>query len=141
MSNLFITSPGVGGFRPTSIANCTLWLDATDNAGSVGTSVTTWTDKSGSGFNATQAAGTAPTIGSFNGLRTVTFNGTSQRLVSNNTVPRNTHTLIAVHRPVRLNGNFQGNTSLFRYQPTGDYIVFPYLNGTTPRGYITNYDG
>lgn len=128
-------------FAPNYISGNTLWLDAQDTTATVGNPVTTWTDKSGSGFNATQAAANAPTIGSFNGLRTVTFNGTTQRLVSNNTVPTNTHTLIAVHRPALINGNSQGNTSLFRYQPSGSYIVFPYMNGVIPRGYITIYDG
>lgn len=128
-------------FQPNYISGNTLWLDAQDTAATVGNPVTQWTDKSGSGFNATQASANAPTIGSYNGYRTVTFNGTSQRLVSNNTVPTQTHTLIAVHRPAVINGNAQGNTSLFRYQPSGSYIVFPYMNGTTPRGYISIYDG
>jgi len=133
-------SATINPYIPTRVAGdaCTLWLDAADRTTVTGSPVTTWTDKSGRGFNATATVG--PTVGSFGGLPVLSFNGTNQRMTSANTVPTNNHTLIAVHRPVRLNGNFQGNTSLFRYQ-IGDYIVFPYMNGLIPRGYITNYDG
>ncbi len=102
--------------------------------------VTQWNDKSGIGNNAT--ATTGPIQGTYNGYPVVNFNGTSQTMLSANTIPLTTHTLITVHRPAVINGNNQGNTSLFRYQGLGStYIVFPFMNNTTPRGYITSADG
>lgn len=56
------------------------------------------------------------------------------------TVPLNAHTLIAIHVPTTVTSSSVGNTSLFRFQNT-NYIVFPYMNGTTPRGYVTNQGG
>ena len=49
-------------FSPTQISGCQLWLDAADVNGNRtnpanGASVSTWVDKSGSGFNATVASG------------------------------------------------------------------------------------
>lgn len=45
-------------FLPTSVAGCVLWLDATDQNTIVrsGTSVSQWSDKSGQGYDFTQAA-------------------------------------------------------------------------------------
>ena len=127
-------------FLPTSITGftCTLWLDAADKSSLTGFTVTSWLDKSGQENNATASAG--PTQSTYNNFPVLNFNGSSQFMTSANTVPRTTHTLIAVHRPATISGNLQGNTSLFRYQAT-TYVVFPYMNGTTPRGYITNADG
>jgi hypothetical protein len=127
------------GFDPRTLTNCTLWLDAADASTITGTTnVTQWNDKSGTGNNATSSTG--PSTNTYNGYRVLTFNGTTNFMSSAHTVPRASHTLIAVHRPALINGNNQGNTSLFRYQ-NGNYIVFPYMNATTPRGYITNADG
>jgi hypothetical protein len=117
-----------------------LWLDAADKSTLTGTTVTSWTDKSGQGNTATASVG--PTQSIYNRYPVLSFNGSSQFMISANTVPMTTHTLIAVHRPVTITANFQGNTSLFRYQATGpNYIVFPYMAGLTPRGYITSADG
>ena len=128
-------------FNPLFISNCSLWLDAIDSSTLTlsGSTLTQWNDKSGGGFNATSPAG--PTQSTYNGYPVLSFNGSSQYMVSANTVPRTTHTLIAVHRPATTTGNFVGNTSLFRYQNVSSYIVFPFMNGTTPRGYITDADG
>jgi hypothetical protein len=63
-------------------------------------------------------------------------------MVSSHTVLRNTHTLIAVHRPAVLtNGNQGGNTSLFRYQVSTPFIVFPLQFSPTPRGYVSDAAG
>ena len=75
-------------FLPTSIPNIAGWWDAADTssiATASGTSVSQWSDKSGLGVHLTQATTTRqPDSGvTFqNGLSTVTFNGTSQILVS-----------------------------------------------------------
>jgi hypothetical protein len=118
------------------VPGSTLWLDAADPSTLTGSPVTTWRDKSGIGNNATSAAG--PTQSTYSGYPVVLFNGTSQFMTSANTVPRRTHTLIAVHRPEVLDGNYKGNASLFRYQ-VSDYVVFPYMYETTPKGYITSF--
>jgi len=64
---------------PLSISGCALWLDASDTTTlTLSTNnVTQWSDKSGSGNNATQAtAGSQPTTGgSQNGLNTLLFTG------------------------------------------------------------------
>ena len=61
MSNISTTSytrPS-GDFASTTIPNLALWLDASDTATVTGTtSVTNWSDKSGSGRNLTNATGT-----------------------------------------------------------------------------------
>ena len=127
-------------FLPTQISGCTLWLDAADTSTITGSPLTRWRDKSGLANNATATVG--PIQSTYSGFPVVSFNGSTQFMDSPNTVPRTTHTLIAVHRPVTITANFQGNTSLFRYQiPGPNYIVFPYMNGVTPRGYITSADG
>jgi hypothetical protein len=125
---------------PNRVSGLSLWLDAADKSTLTGTNVTSWTDKSGQGNTATASVG--PTQSTYNKYPVLTFNGSTQFMISANTVPRTTHTLIAVHRPVTITASFQGNTSLFRYQVPGpNYIVFPYMFGLTPRGYITSADG
>ena len=66
----------VYGFIPTSITGCQVWLDGADSSVvsfSSGSNVSTWSDKSGNGRNATVYAGT-PTYTSALGM---TFNGSS----------------------------------------------------------------
>jgi hypothetical protein len=65
-----------GFWRPTLISGCQLWLDAADPNGNgalpaIGTNISTWVDKSGSGNNATSAGSSVPTYNS----RAVAFNG------------------------------------------------------------------
>ena len=127
-------------FFPTDIAGCALWLDAADTSSitMTGTAVTSWADKSGNARNAT--AFNSPTY-SASGLGIV-MNGTNNYFTTTVTVPTSTHCLIAVHNPTTVTGNGVGNDSLFRFQQaSGTYIVFPYMNGTTPRGYINSQDG
>ena len=75
------------GFIPTQISGCVLWLDGADPAGNGvipanGASITTWTDKSGLGNNAT--GGVSPTFNTsgINSKGTVSFNGTNSYLNS-----------------------------------------------------------
>lgn len=128
---------------PTQLSGCTLWLDAADSSQITlsGSTVTTWRDKSSSALNATGGSTTGPTYvtGGLNGLNTITFNGTTQFMTSGSTVPGNTHTLIAVHKP----NTAAGNTSLFRFQQNnGAYVVFPYYDAgnSQPFGYISQFD-
>jgi len=64
---------------PLNISGCVLWLDAADTSTLMlsTNNVTQWSDKSGSGNNATQAtAGSQPTTGGIqNGLNTLLFTG------------------------------------------------------------------
>ena len=124
-------------FLPTDITGCVLWLDGADTSSitMTGTAVTAWADKSGTSHSAT--AFNSPTY-SASSLGVV-LNGTNNYLTSSVTVPTATHCLIAVCNPTTISGNLTGNTSLFRFQVT-NYVVFPYMDGTTPRGYISNQD-
>ena len=126
-------------FLPTDIAGCAAWYDGADTSSitMTGTAVTSWADKSGNSKTAT--AFNSPTY-SISGLG-VTMNGTNNYFTTTVTVPTSTHCLIAVHNPTTVTGNGVGNDSLFRFQQTSTYIVFPYMNGTTPRGYINSQDG
>ena len=69
-------------FLPSQYSNCVLWLDATDVNGTgtnpaTGT-ITSWTDKSGSGNSSTASGGTPTlTANSLNGKPGVAFSGTS----------------------------------------------------------------
>jgi hypothetical protein len=71
---------GAVPFSPLSIANCKLWLDASDTAtiSLSGSSVTQWNDKSTNGFNVTQATGArqpSSGINTQNSLNVITFGG------------------------------------------------------------------
>jgi len=122
-------------FLPTDIAGCALWLDGADTSSitMTGTAVTSWADKSGNGRNAT--AFNSPTY-SESSLGIV-MNGTDNYFSSSVTVPTATHCLFAVHSPTNITS---GNTSLFRFNASY-YIIFPYYNGSSPRGYINSEDG
>ena len=68
------------GFDPRTIAGCRLWLDAADSNVVIrsGTNVTQWNDKSGNGFNFSQATTARQpiyTTNSLNGLNAITFSG------------------------------------------------------------------
>lgn len=82
-------------FRPVQIPNCLLWLDAADPTtlcsdtgcttpvATNGAAVQGWRDKSGNGYNATQATSAdAPTlsIAAINGKSALAFNGSTQFL-------------------------------------------------------------
>jgi hypothetical protein len=77
-------------FIPTQLTNCVLWLDATDVNGTgrnpvVGT-ITSWTDKSGSGNSSTASGGTVTlTANALNNRPGVTFSAASSSYIQ---VPR-----------------------------------------------------
>ena len=74
-------------FSPSSVSGLNLWLKA--DAGvttTTGDAVTTWSDQSGNGNNATQASGAYQPIlnpGVLNGYNAVTFNNKTMNLASN----------------------------------------------------------
>ena len=128
-------------FLPTDINGCVAWFDAADRStvNTTGTTVNRWKDKSGFANDATPGTGpTYTTDGA--GRPCLSFNGTSQTLVSSARVPTHTHCLIAVWAPTTVTGTSTGNTSLFRFQ-VSSYIVFPYMQSSTARGYISIHDG
>lgn len=121
---------------PIDIQGCYMWYDASDpNSMTLsGSNVTTWFDKSGNNNHISNAVTVSGPTYSNNA---VSFNGTTQFL-SNTTlsVPFINHTLVAVHRPTVIDASNNGNTNLFRFQPTApNYTAFPSMNGTIPRGY------
>lgn len=85
---------------PLQISGCQLWLDGADpnNTGTPpanGTTVSTWTDKSGNSRNATTTAGTLTYSTS---SKSIVFNGSSFFSLPNNTFPtgNNPYTIIVV---------------------------------------------
>lgn len=78
-----VDNTGGGGFVPTDIAGCQLWLDASQEAFANNDPVGTATDWSGQGHNATQGtAGQQPTFKTniINGLPVFRFDGTADNL-------------------------------------------------------------
>ena len=72
-------------WKPTSLSNCILWLDANDAANVTLTSgnVSQWSDKSGQGFHFTQGTATAQPlylVSGRNGMYVVKFDGTNDQL-------------------------------------------------------------
>ena len=69
---LLSVQPSGGGFAPTDIAGCALWLDAADTATitTSATNLTGWTDKSGNGFDCIISATNSDVTGTstLNGL-------------------------------------------------------------------------
>jgi len=129
-------------FRPIDIPGCTLWLDGADTSQmtfSSGTNISLWKDKSGNGNNATPQA-TQPIYVTGGGVDMPSTASVNYWLASPVTVPTQTHCLIAVHSPYTTTGYNSGNTSLFRFEYLR-YIIFPYMNNNTPRGYVSDYDG
>jgi hypothetical protein len=110
-------------FNSTTIAGCSLWLDAADplNNGTTpanGTTITTWYDKSGSGRNATTSGSTYNTAG-INGKPAMTLSGT-QNFYGSVPITGNTLTVFAIvtmnssssatARIIGLAGDVQGNS-------------------------------
>ena len=100
-------------FNPTDISGCRLWLDAADQTSITlsGSSVTQWSDKSGTGNNATASTGTVTTNSTrINGLNTIRFN-TSSFLNISSFVMTSNFSVFAVLRGVSAQGS--GNAGYF----------------------------
>ena len=85
-------------FSPTTISNCSLWLDAADSSTITlsGSAVTQWNDKSGNGGHATQStSGNRPT---FTGSGVI-FNAASSQSLLLNTPFTSTHSIYIVATP------------------------------------------
>lgn len=125
-------------FTPTQVSNLSVWYDAADSGtlSTSGSTITSWREKSGTGFTATPA--NSPTYGTtvLNGKNTVTLNGTNQTFSTSFTMNSALHSFVIVHKP----NSTTSNTSLLRFQSAG-YVVFPYYFNSAAHGYITSYDG
>ena len=88
---------------PPIIQGSSLWLDAADtssNSIQLGSGkVQTWKDKSGNGHDAIQSAGASrpsPLANGLNGFQVLSFDGTTDYLVSSTFVLKNAHSIYAV---------------------------------------------
>ena len=117
---------------PTSISNCTLWLDAQDASTITGTSpVTQWNDKSGKGSNTLAYSGTPARVTSaINGYPAMRFNGSSYFWGSNtNTTSNATFFLIATVEPNSLGSAYQQYTCAYAFSSiTAGEIDYAYAS-------------
>jgi hypothetical protein len=102
-----------GGFVPTDITGCVLWLDASDTGTITEASgaVSQIDDKSSAGNHATQGTGSAqPTTGTRtqNGLNVLDFDGTGDYLSSALTASDRTQTVFGVWLLDTINGDDMG---------------------------------
>jgi hypothetical protein len=109
-------------FSPDSIAGLQLWLDSSDESAITQSSgsVSEWNDKSGNGNNAVQATGSyQPTYPgtSFNGLATLSFNGSN--FLQATPIPLTNCTIFAVVGSASASGAMfssnDGNTYIGNY--------------------------
>jgi len=117
----------VYGFIPTSITGCQVWLDGADTSSiafSSGSNVSTWSDKSGNGRNATVYAGT-PTYTSALGM---TFNGSSSLQITYTASPTiETMFVVIKFNSVAAQGDILSGTAAGQRE----YLMyFPYSPGT-----------
>ena len=105
-------TPYTNLFSPISLGNCQIWLDAADSTTFTlsGSNVSAWRDKTGNGYNVTQAtAGSQPTFGA-NG---VVFNGSTSLQYSGSVgIFGNSYTSYVIHTPTNNTDYRQGIISV-----------------------------
>ena len=93
--NLLVRVPYQSVFTPTTIANCTLWLDGSDQSSAsmslTGSNITQWNDKSGNNNNFTLGS-TYVKPNTLNGLSSVYFNGSTYMSNASLSVNSSNHT-------------------------------------------------
>lgn len=138
---------GAPSFTPKSIAGIKSWVRA-DLGITIVTGVSAWADQSGGGINWTQANTTLqPTIGSgINGLPTLVFDGTGDRLQASNTVANtitnSSGTVYIVCKPTSLTITTatRANQAHRVFTDTADYLGIGMQNAAA--GVLaSNYDG
>ena len=131
----------VYGFVPTSITGCQVWLDGMDSSTvsfSSGSNVSSWSDKSGNGRNATVYAGT-PTYTSALGM---TFNGSSSLQITYTASPTiETMFVIVKFNSVSgqgdiLSGTASGQREYLMYFPYSPGTIYLGRHSTAPSGAI-----
>ena len=95
-----VTPTAPGGFVPTDIANCELWLKADSLSLSDGQEVTTWEDGSAEGNDATAAATQKPLYKTdiINGKPALLFDGVNDRFTLGTNLTDGAFTLFIVHQ-------------------------------------------
>lgn len=92
-------------FTPVQVPGCVMWLDATDSTKITlsGTNVTTWTDKSGNGNNATTGGTIAPSLtkAGINGLDVLEFGLSNTEMVSQDLYGNRSFAMFAITRRQR----------------------------------------
>lgn len=137
-------------FTPKSIAGLQLWLDASDSSTVTlnGSNVSQWNDKSGNGRNATQGtANNQPTYATAgrNSRNIITFDGTSDSMLTNDYTIAQPHTLFVVGRRAvgGANQNFTDGGSAGRaavyWANTDNWGMFGGVALTGPAGTDTNW--
>jgi hypothetical protein len=124
-----IASRSISSFSPRSISGLLVWLDGTDTTGTglvpvSGGTVSTWVDKSGNGYNFTQASisTSLPSV-SYNTNGIGVYFGSLQGL-NNTTVPFPTsYTIFAVANQL-INSGASAYQYLLHSPHNADYIVF-----------------
>jgi ribosomal protein L31 len=133
-------------FSPRQIVGCALWLDGADPAGTGvlpanGTSITSWVDKSGNGYNFTNGSRAAPTYAT----RALTFtgsgNGANTQVLSNASIPLSTtYSIFAVAVQNASHPTYTG----YNYILTANTTVNQYLNigtGGGTSGFFATFTG
>ncbi len=123
-----VLGSGRGGAAASPVAGAVLWLDASQITGlSDGAAISTWTDATGNGYNATQGTSGAQPIykaNILNGKPVVRFNGSQWMDVSG------VHSLFGGVAPATMIVVHKNDTSAARYQ-----VIFSILNDTATRLY------
>jgi hypothetical protein len=117
-------------FNPRALPGLILWLDASSESGSDGSTIVA-NDRSGAGNNAI-TTGADPTLQTVSGIRVYRFNGTSQYAKFNNSLVSGLTTgeifvliKIAVDPPIDAN-----KTGLWEFGGDPTRTHFPYIDGT-----------
>lgn len=128
-------------FLPTQITGCSLWLDGLDSSTvsfSSGSNVSSWSDKSGNGRNATVYAGT-PTYTSALGM---TFNGSSSLQITYTASPTIESMFVIIKfnsvsgQGDILSGTAAGQREYLMYFPYSPGTIYLGRHSTAPSGAI-----
>ena len=134
-------TPFFTAFSPRQISGCALWLDGADSSTilfSSGSNVSTWSDKSGNGRNATVYAGT-PTYTSALGM---TFNGSSSLQITYTASPILESMFVIIKfnsvsgQGDILSGTAAGQREYLMYVPYSPGTIYLGRHSTGPSGAI-----
>ena len=139
--NIATMVPFFTAFSPRQIPGCALWLDGADSSTilfSSGSNVSTWSDKSGNGRNATVYAGT-PTYTSALGM---TFNGSSSLQITYTASPILESMFVIIKfnsvsgQGDILSGTAAGQREYLMYVPYSPGTIYLGRHSTGPSGAI-----
>ena len=139
--NIATMTPFFAAFSPRQIGGLALWLDSTDSSTisfSSGSNVSTWSDKSGNGRNATVYAGT-PTYTSALGM---TFNGSSSLQITYTASPILESMFVIIKfnsvsgQGDILSGTAAGQREYLMYVPYSPGTIYLGRHSTGPSGAI-----